>query len=224
MIYIVILLIYFSSTGTAFGQILNLDSKCEVTLSEGIIVTCYQSNNSNQYYYLPVNLRLSTNKNGQSEFSFLLYKDENGNPKGAIMHWLLTWGLTKKQLSESNKLIKQTLGEETELVGAVLPNLINNNKSFIISGNSKGANILKHSIKSVGTNPILPNSKSAASFQLDANNAVTLQQIFKNKEGLKDTEIVMVFNIQFKSKRTYSVQNMSFTLKQNVNQLLKHEL
>ena len=57
-----------------------------------------------EYYYLPVNLRLAKRPDGVPEFLFLNYttdqKADAGGVQGAIMHFLMEWGLTPEQLAK----------------------------------------------------------------------------------------------------------------------------
>src|SRR4051812_9671747 len=90
----------FINIGNA--QVLDNENKIAVTLKDGTSVICYgkagrtESQKSNEYYYLPTNLRLSKNKAGDPEFLFMKYitdaKAENGGVDGALMHFLMEWG------------------------------------------------------------------------------------------------------------------------------------
>ena len=57
-----------------------------------------------EYYYLPANLRLSKRTDSTPEFLFLKYTTEEtveaGGVQGALMHFLMEWGLTADQEKE----------------------------------------------------------------------------------------------------------------------------
>lgn len=101
------LLFLFSSVifPECFPQRLISGNKTIITLQDKTEIILYpeisETGRYMPYYYLPVNLRISC-KNGISEFSFMSYdEDDDSKIDGAIMHMLLTWGLTDLQKAEA---------------------------------------------------------------------------------------------------------------------------
>ncbi len=210
-------------TLNCIGQILLKESEITLNLKNSIEVKCYQKyidNDFNSYYYIPVNLRFSKNNKSKPEFSFLLYKDKNNNPQGGIMHWLLTWGLTKTQLLEANKLLKLSKGNKAKIVGSVFPELFHEKREIIIEGKSKQAQIIKKSATNFGKIPTLANSKSASSFNFNSGDALEIQNTLKSPIKLKEIIISMCFKLQFKSSQTHSLITEKYYIKNNFYQLI----
>jgi hypothetical protein len=96
------------------AQILDYENRVEVTLNDGTSVVLYgraqnlSSNFTGDYYYLPVGLKLSKKEDGKTpEFLFLKYTTEEradaGGVQGALMHFLMEWGLTPIQQQEAQQ-------------------------------------------------------------------------------------------------------------------------
>ena len=81
------------------AQLLDYQNKVEVVLNDGIKMVMYGRANSlsttfsEEYYYLPVNLKLGVKPDGTPEFLFVKYtteeKADQGGTQGAIMHFLM---------------------------------------------------------------------------------------------------------------------------------------
>src|SRR6186713_2560141 len=114
-----------STSLNVFPQVLDSENKIGITLSDGIQVVAYGRANtassssydkfSNEYYYLPTNLRLSKKDDGTPEFIFVKYTTEEneaaGGVQGALMHFLMEWGLTPDQEKELQQKIKEKIGD-----------------------------------------------------------------------------------------------------------------
>ncbi|MEL7223245.1 MAG: hypothetical protein AAGJ93_18105, partial [Bacteroidota bacterium] len=114
--------------GFLFGlnaQILDAENKIVVILSDGTQVVCLgrvntvsngaAPNFSNEYYYTPTNLRLSTKEDGTPEFIFLRYTSdkavEYGGDQGGLIHFLMEWGLTAEQERELQQKVADKLSD-----------------------------------------------------------------------------------------------------------------
>ena len=106
-----------------FGQALYADNRISLTLDDGTEVTLLGkantgTNNSftGEYYYLPTSLRLSKRPDGVPEFLFMKYTTEQdasaGGVQGALMHFLMQWGLTQAQETELLEKLKEKLEVE----------------------------------------------------------------------------------------------------------------
>ncbi len=114
-----IILMFGMSVKTVNAQSLDPDNRVSITLDDGTEVTLLgraktgQNNNfTGEYYYLPVGLRLSSRPDGVPEFLFMKYTTEKdasaGGVQGAIMHFLMQWGLTAQQEIELESKLNPT--------------------------------------------------------------------------------------------------------------------
>src|SRR3990170_483315 len=114
-----------SGSLSSLCQPLDGNNKVGITLSDGTQVVAYGRAHtassssyekfSNEYYYLPTNLRLSKKDDGTPEFIFVKYTTEEnaaaGGVQGALMHFLMEWGLTPAQEKELQQKIGEKLGD-----------------------------------------------------------------------------------------------------------------
>ena len=116
-------------TGMTFksvnAQPLDPDNRVTVTLDDGTKVTLLgkartgrNNNFTGEYYYLPVGLRLAKGPDGTPEFLFIKYTTEKdasaGGVQGALMHFLMQWGLTAKQVAETESKLKAKLDKKKQ--------------------------------------------------------------------------------------------------------------
>ncbi len=102
---------------TAKAQVLDSENKLSVTLNDGTQVILYAKAGDRpgvktaEYYYLPTALRLSRNDGGEPQFLFMKFltdaRDDNGGVSGALLHFLMEWGLNEKQMSEAQEKARQ---------------------------------------------------------------------------------------------------------------------
>jgi len=222
-----ILIFIFFWTAIGFSQNLETDVCVDITLSDGMQVKTYKKWNSfdeddQEYYHLPVNLRMGTTKDNQPQFSFLEYGDGTTEP-GAIVHFLITWGLTKNQLNETQDSLRNVLGEEARLMGAVMPEAVNPEVGFTIEGKSNLTAILNRSLTGIGKTIVTPNAKIAASFRLNKNDASIFgNALSTNADELKNVEITLHYNLNFRDAGGKT--KTEFTLNKNLYELLNQKL
>ena len=105
-----LILVFALVTGISLisnAQVLDSENVIGLTLSDGTQVLALGRANtvssgdrygkfSNEYYYLPTNLRLSKKPDGTPEFIFVKYTTDEaasaGGVQGALMHFLMEWG------------------------------------------------------------------------------------------------------------------------------------
>lgn len=207
------------------AQILNAESKVIIILSDHSEVILYQKANAfdetgEEYYYLPTLLQFGRSKNNDPEFSFLTYKEGN-KEKGAILHFLVTWGLNKLQLNEADMKLKEIKGPEAILMDAVIPESKNYSEGFAIEGTSTLVQILNRSKTSMGTTTVMPHAKIAASFQLNNEDSKVFDQALKNNSSeLKNTWLVLNYQIKFRKKGVSSPLDTPYQLKQSFEKLI----
>lgn len=172
-------------------------------LKDGSEINCYKSysmngETTNSYYYLPTNIHFSTTKSGDKSYSLIVYKDENEQILGGIMHWLVTWGLSAKQKEEVRLLIKSKVGSNAKFMGAVLPEKDTSKDDFEIIGTNKLSIMLNSAMVNKGNVPLIPNSKIAIAFKFTKEQAIKINDLFTNYKEKKATQISMRFLVSFK--------------------------
>src|SRR5688572_13886482 len=120
---------------TAYSQVLDYENRVDLVLNDGTKVICFgrekalgKTQLNNEYFYLPVGLKLSKKEDGTTpQFLFMKYtteqKESVGGVQGAIMHFLMEWGLTQAQETDAQaKLEEKTknmgLAAKAKLMGA----------------------------------------------------------------------------------------------------------
>ncbi|MDD7887313.1 hypothetical protein [Flavivirga sp. 57AJ16] len=163
-------------------------TKEHVNLSHGISVDIFKERGSDNYYYIPNQLQLSTKK-GKPEYSFQEYKEnEKAAPSGAILHCLVTWGITPEQLNELRLCVKNKHGEKALVAGAMTMEPKSQKIEF---SNTIIGYILKHSLKSRGTLSTFSNSKTALSFHIKESDVATVREAIKTPSKFKGTTITL---------------------------------
>ncbi len=106
------LICFIVYTHTVKAQILDSENKLTIVLKDGLQVTLFGQSismtdrKSKNYFYLPVNPHLSIGKDGTPKFLLLKYNTEEGDVSGALFHMLMEWGLSPKQQSELEGILK----------------------------------------------------------------------------------------------------------------------
>ncbi len=207
------LLTIISLTLLALGarsQVLDYENRIDVILSDGVHVTMFGRDKklgstqlNNEYFYLPVGLRLSKKLDGVTpEFLFMKYtteqKAEQGGVQGALMHFLMEWGLTPAQETEAQKL----LGEKTKtmkllgpakLLGAasLRPDV---EESFRIISATLTDKTFTPNFVTTGRAPLMPGAKIACAAKLEKNGAQLLAATFEKSRSITDVSISLRFS------------------------------
>ncbi len=163
--------ILFSTSFLISG--LSQEEKINLVLSDQTeVILCHQVSieESNRYYYLPLNLRISRSSAGP-EFSFMPFNtiDDNKPPSEGILHLLLTWGLDTDQRKEATRLLQQQVDTHAYLAGSIP--LIHDEISHLeIIGDNDLGQAMRHSLNSSAPVPLTPGSKMALSFKFSNEN------------------------------------------------------
>lgn len=183
---------------SGLAQTLDGENRLALVLNDGTQVILYGKAGSrtgvrtNDYYYLPTNLRLSKNSAGEPEFVFLKYvtdaREDAGGVSGALMHFLMEWGLTEQQLKEAKEKLKQ-LKPGAQLLG---PAAVETNgersfevKSATLSSQGQTLNIS-------GSAPVFPGGKVVTAAKMDKYAAQLLVNTFD--KATSDVSLVLRFN------------------------------
>jgi hypothetical protein len=205
-------MIFTSLLNLCFAQIPDPNTKTEISLADGTRVVLFKSMTReadfHPYYYFPVNLRISIRGN-LPEFSFLSYdNDGDGRIDGAIMHMLLTWGLTRAQKKVVEAELKSKKGRSAFLAGA-FP-LLPDDQDFRIISDSEIGEIIKKSLKSRGGIALAPGEKMALSFMFSAEDPLIMEDALRNTRKLDRVFFEMLFNFPGSKEKTSIILRGSF--------------
>jgi hypothetical protein len=215
--------IYFLLTCSlhANAQILDYQNKISVVLNDGISVTLYgrASNDkitgtenfafTGDYYYLPVNMRLSKKDDGTPQFLLMKYTTDEradaGGVQGALMHFLMEWGLTPQQERELDQKVKDKVKELAKnnplfarvslakVMGAVDLTAQKDNSFRVISAILTDGTMTPKLISS-GKAPVIEGAKVAVASKLDKNGAQLLAATLEKSRSISDVSLEMTFN------------------------------
>ncbi|MCB0375081.1 MAG: hypothetical protein KDD04_04095 [Sinomicrobium sp.] len=178
------ILLLFAFVPLAAQQVCD-DSRSQVTLSSGENVWLFRERSGGRVYYLPTTLRLSQT-NGKPEFSFQEYTNPgSASPDGAILHFLVTWGLTKQQLDELAVCAAQHYGGNVVLGGALF--LEADPSGLTISDKTEVGKILNATLQSKGSPPTTPDGKMALSFHIKKDGVKAVGEAFGKPSKLSGT-------------------------------------
>lgn len=164
--------------------------------------------NPKEYLYLPTDGRLSVDKNGRPQFSFMRYVvnvkggDETPStiteaPGGGVLHFLAEYSTPEEQVSRAQTALRKLLGdEEIKIRGPVI---FASGRYAIISSIAKASvgtdaeTATEKEMVATGNAPVLEGNRIAVSFDLDKQSA----QILYNSFQMANPDISVVFEMQF---------------------------
>ncbi len=174
----------------------------DIKLKDGTTVRCFPAATKNpeklskNWYYLPTNPRISQDKDGTPKFSMVRFvtdkTKEQGGVEGAILHFMVEYGLTNKQKKETEKLLKKEM-KGAKLKGAVPLEQGAEGSSFqVVSAtlNDKG---FSSTLITSGKAPVMEGQKVAVAARLDQYGATLLAKSMENPT----TDISVVFDLQY---------------------------
>lgn len=181
------------------------DNQISVVLSDGTPVVLYgeagpkSGSRTNKYYAMPVNLRVSTRADGIPEFLFLKFTTEQradkGGASGALLHFLMQWGLTKKQEAELSKILEKKY-KGARLMGTVEMLPEDESGSFQIVSATLSDKSMTSSLITSGKAPLLPGGKVATASRVNAHGAQILDKTFSGDTSITDVSISLNFMYQ----------------------------
>ncbi len=181
----------------AHAVVLDDDARRTITLDDGTEITLigevHRGAGKRGYYYLPNRLRTSVTEDGRPEFLFVKFITDQaeGGVSGALMHFLLQWGLTVQQEQElRNKL--ENLDENAELKGAVQMFAASGDEATfeVISAVLADEQMTQARITS-GSAPLIPGGKVAVAARLDPNGGQLLATTFEEDSAITDVSAVL---------------------------------
>jgi hypothetical protein len=178
------------------------DGRRTVELKDGTTVVVLESLNSTpakpQYYYLPTNLHIAPGPDGTPQFLFMKFTTEKseaqGGISGALLHFLMEFGLTQPQQDEVTAKLRQTQ-PGAELLGAapVVPD--GETGTFQITSATLSDKTLTKSLVTSGKVPLLPGQRVAAAANLSANGAQLMAATLEKTRSI--TDLSLSFNLAY---------------------------
>jgi hypothetical protein len=210
-------------TASGYSQNLVDDSRTDLILSDSTAVTLYKAHSfeglSNIYYYLPVNLHVAT-RDGHPEISLLLF-DEDG-VRGAILHFLLTWGLSAAQEKEIGDILSMETDDTVFIAGPVLVEAAP--VSFQITGGDRLVSIMNERLAQNSHAPVIPGMKLAASFRFSGEEVDYISEIMQEAGRKIDGTISMIFLYRTMVREGYILQaaDHKWILEMNLDNLFQY--
>lgn len=193
-------LLALAIAGSAGAMVLDNDNRIDITLSDGTPVTLYGEASSlsqaktKNYYYLPTNLRLSKRPDGTPEFLFLKFtteqREEQGGINGALMHFLMEWGLTPQQEDELRGKLKSEF-RNAQLKGAVEMEPEGETGTFQVVSATLSDDKLAPAVVTSGKAPLVPGGKAATAARLGPEGAQLLAATFEKARSITDLSIAL---------------------------------
>jgi hypothetical protein len=174
----------------------------DITLSDQTVVRCYPAATakpamkSKNWYYLPTAPHISKHPDGTPQFSMVRFvtdkSKKKGGVEGAILHFMVEYGLTAAQKAEAQKLLRKVV-KGAVLKGAVPLEVGSEGASFnVVSAtlNDKG---FTSTLITSGKAPVMEGQKVAVAARLDQYGATLLAKSMENPT----TDISVVFDLQY---------------------------
>ncbi len=177
----------------------------DITLSDGTVVRCYPAATvdpdviSRNWYYLPTSPHISRDSKGIPQFSLIKFvtdkSKEQGGVEGAVLHFLVEFGLSPQQKKELEKKFKARVNGAV-LKGAVpLESTAEGNSFRIISAIFEDKEFTSHIVTS-GKAPVMEGQKVAVAARLSAYGATLLEKSLK----LPTSQISVEFELRYLTK------------------------
>lgn len=174
----------------------------DITLSDQTVVRCYPAATakpemtSKNWYYLPTAPHISKHPDGTPQFSMVRFvtdkSKKEGGADGAILHFMVEYGLSAAQKNEAQKLLNKDV-KGAMLKGAVPLEVGSEGASFnVVSAtlNDKG---FTSTLITSGKAPVMEGQKVAVAARLDQYGATLLAKSMENPT----TDISVVFDLQY---------------------------
>lgn len=216
---ILILTLNMSISCISLGQPVFPNSRMEIILPDSSSITLYEARSSEKspirsYYYLPTKLQLAY-QDSIPEFSFLAFdKDEDGHVDGAILHFLLQWGLKSAQEIAIEQALKNKIDSTAMLIGSL--NLESKSDCPLLNTDLKIAVLLKTNLQAKGHSPTLAGSKIAYAFSFQGKEAHLINELIRNQNPvLEEINFQLCYTVNSISNERLSLQiSMAEILKQ----------
>ena len=174
----------------------------DVKLKDGATVRCFPAATedpavvSKNYYYLPANPRVSRHPDGTPKFSLVRFvtdkSKEAGGAEGAVLHFLVEYGLTQAQQQEVQSMLRRQV-KDAVLKGAVpLEAGAEGNSFHVVSAILEDEGFTSTLITS-GRAPVMEGQAVAVAARLDAYGATLLAKSLE----LPTTQVSVFFDLKY---------------------------
>ncbi len=177
-------------------------SHVDVKLKDGITVRCFQAATktpdkpSKNYYYLPTNPHVSFDQEGTPKFSMVRFvtdkTKEAGGVEGAILHFMVEYGLTDKQEKEVAKLLRKKV-KGAKLKGAVQLESGAEGNSFNVVSATLTDDGFTSTLVTSGKAPVMEGQRVAVAARLSGYGATLLGKSMEQPT----TDISVVFDLKY---------------------------
>lgn len=160
----------------------------DIKLKDGTTVRCFPAATNNpektskNYYYLPANPHVARHADGTPKFSMIRFVSDKtkaeGGAEGAVLHFLVEYGLDQSQVKETEKLLKQKV-KGAMLKGAVPLEVGAEGNSFNVISAILGDDEFAPTLITSGKAPVMEGQQVAVAARLDAHGATLLAEGFK---------------------------------------------
>jgi tetratricopeptide (TPR) repeat protein len=173
----------------AAGLYLAAEVALDEVVQAGRFVLYRDHADAHKYYYVPDAPRLATKRDGTPEFAFIKYAKTDGETKGGIVHFLVTWGMSEGELSSAESALRLK-DSEAKIAGPVP---FKEGTFKVVSATAGEGGIFSRRIVGEGKAPIMPGQKAAVSIALTEEGASLLWESFKNPTS----DISVMFDLRF---------------------------
>lgn len=174
----------------------------DMKLKDGTTVRCFAAATSDpevkskNYYYLPANPRVSVDSEGTPKFSMIRFVTdktmEAGGAEGAIIHFLVEYGLTQQQQKEVQEILGRKVKGAT-LQGAVPLEAGAEGNSFNIVSATLTDEGFTSTLVTSGKAPVMEGQAVAVAARLDDYGATLLGKSLEQPT----TDISVVFDLKY---------------------------
>jgi hypothetical protein len=181
--------------------VLDDENRLTVTLKEGTTVALIGEASqpgvkSRTYYYLPTNVRVGTKPDGTPEFLFMKFtsdrRADQGGVTGALLHFMMTWGLTEEQETELKAKLKALFPTGT-VAGQVQLETPSDATSFQVISATLSDSGLAKSVLLSGKAPLVAGGRASAAARLTAEGAALLGATFDKTRSIADLSVALTY-------------------------------
>jgi hypothetical protein len=190
---------FFMCACVGLTQVPDKSELFSVPLKDGTkvwLVKGLQQSTPHVYYYLPVRLRISQRVDRMAEFSFMPYRaNENGPFEGAILNFLLVWGLTAEEEKTVERELQAAIDTNAVIGGAVSIEVPEGQPSVVIHGKNAVADMLRRwNVEPVAS--VLPGTKIAFSYRLNGEETEQFLKALDDAKLLHETSVELGFVVR----------------------------
>jgi len=187
---------------TLYGKAHGIGDRSREEVSESGILNEIPGAKDGEYFYLPTGLKLSQNTNGIPQFLLLKYMTDEQTPdrdmSGALLHFLMEWGLTDDQRRECEQKLRRLRPGESNLkvVGPLRLEAPPGESFAITSAIASDAGMMNRTIITSGKAPVIEGGKIAVAANFNRYGAQLLGATLEkdnNKTSITDLSLTLSF-------------------------------